>query len=340
MAMTIEDFLGSIRDAHGLPRDRTEPLRQALLAAANRGNADVPYANGSATAVSPAISPAIEAGVVIGECRIREHIGADSGGVTFGGDDGRGGKVRLRVLLPADAAMPVPPLPPDASVDGSPDAWRPGRQSQVLPVRDVRLLGGFVCVCRDAIDGEDLASVVRVNGPLPADAVRDCILQVARSLGEIHAAGFAHGELTAEQFLLDDDGAVRIQTDRPFRPLDPATAAADVRSVCRLHAFLLGRADESVGLPGEAPPVDFERLIALLDPTAPRQPSASRPAAVPTHAPANGHVKPAAPAAARAIESPAPQAVPKKSRGGAGLWIGLAIALVAVIALCIALAGN
>ena len=60
------------------------------------------------------------------------------------------------------------------------------------------------------IDGTDLASLVRRNGPLAIEVAIDYLLQVARGLEFAHARGVIHRDIKPSNLLLDQEGVVRI----------------------------------------------------------------------------------------------------------------------------------
>ena len=60
------------------------------------------------------------------------------------------------------------------------------------------------------VDGEDLSSTVKSNGPLPYEQAADCILQAARGLQYAHEKGVIHRDIKPANLLLDNDGTVKV----------------------------------------------------------------------------------------------------------------------------------
>ncbi len=58
--------------------------------------------------------------------------------------------------------------------------------------------------------GTDLATLVKQQGPLPVDQAVDYLLQAARGLGQLHAAGIYHRNLKPHVLLVDLQGRLRI----------------------------------------------------------------------------------------------------------------------------------
>jgi serine/threonine protein kinase len=60
------------------------------------------------------------------------------------------------------------------------------------------------------VDGRDLASVVKQDGPLDADKVFDYMIQAARGLAYAHEHGIVHRDVKPSNLLVDRQGVVRI----------------------------------------------------------------------------------------------------------------------------------
>jgi len=60
------------------------------------------------------------------------------------------------------------------------------------------------------VDGADLGSVVKQNGPLPVAAALDCVLQAARGLEYAHSKSVIHRDVKPSNMLLDENGVVKI----------------------------------------------------------------------------------------------------------------------------------
>ncbi|HPM79194.1 MAG TPA: SUMF1/EgtB/PvdO family nonheme iron enzyme [Candidatus Anammoximicrobium sp.] len=69
--------------------------------------------------------------------------------------------------------------------------------------------GGHFLVM-EYVDGHDLSSLVKKQGPLPLGQAVDCILQAARGLEYAHQQGVVHRDIKPSNLLLDRNGTVKI----------------------------------------------------------------------------------------------------------------------------------
>ena len=60
------------------------------------------------------------------------------------------------------------------------------------------------------VEGRDLSSIVKTNGPLPVAKAVDCVLQAARGLAYAHEQGIVHRDVKPGNLLLDKKGVVKI----------------------------------------------------------------------------------------------------------------------------------
>jgi len=80
----------------------------------------------------------------------------------------------------------------------------------VCRVYDVGEAEGCVFFSMELIDGEDLATLLRRAGSLPAEKVVDIGGQLCDALAAAHAQQIVHGNLKPANVLLDQDGFVRV----------------------------------------------------------------------------------------------------------------------------------
>ena len=76
------------------------------------------------------------------------------------------------------------------------------------------------------VDGSDLSTLVKQQGPLPLDQALDCILQAARGLQYAHEQGVVHRDIKPANLLLDRQGTVKI-LDMGLARLDSAGGEQD-----------------------------------------------------------------------------------------------------------------
>ena len=60
------------------------------------------------------------------------------------------------------------------------------------------------------VDGQDLGSVVRDEGPLSVDRAVDYLLQAATGLDYAHARGIIHRDIKPSNLLVDSAGVVKV----------------------------------------------------------------------------------------------------------------------------------
>jgi predicted Ser/Thr protein kinase len=99
----------------------------------------------------------------------------------------------------------------------------------VCRVYDVGEMAGQPFLSMEYVDGEDLASLQRRIGRLPAEKALDIARQVCAGLAAAHEKGVLHRDLKPENVMLDGRGRVRI-TDFGLAGLAGGIAGDDVRS--------------------------------------------------------------------------------------------------------------
>ena len=60
------------------------------------------------------------------------------------------------------------------------------------------------------VDGTDLSTLVKLDGPLPLETALSCVLQAARGLEYAHSKGIIHRDIKPRNLLLDRQGKVKI----------------------------------------------------------------------------------------------------------------------------------
>ncbi|HEY3189607.1 MAG TPA: serine/threonine-protein kinase, partial [Solirubrobacteraceae bacterium] len=99
----------------------------------------------------------------------------------------------------------------------------------VCRVYDVGAIEGEQYLSMEFVDGEDLASLLRRIGRLPADKALEIARQLCAGLAAAHDKGVLHRDLKPENVMLDGRGKVRI-TDFGLASLAEHVAGNDVRS--------------------------------------------------------------------------------------------------------------
>jgi serine/threonine protein kinase len=80
----------------------------------------------------------------------------------------------------------------------------------IVTALDARIHNGLPFLVTELVDGEDLDTQVRRDGPLPLDAVLDAISQAAAGLAYAHEQGVVHRDIKPANLLRDRRGVVRV----------------------------------------------------------------------------------------------------------------------------------
>ncbi len=99
----------------------------------------------------------------------------------------------------------------------------------VCRVYDVGEADGHLFLSMEMVDGENLASLLRRIGRLPADKATDIARQLCGGLAAAHERGVLHRDLKPSNLMLDGQGNVRI-TDFGLAGLAETLGEEDVRS--------------------------------------------------------------------------------------------------------------
>jgi serine/threonine protein kinase len=69
---------------------------------------------------------------------------------------------------------------------------------------------GRHCLIMEYVDGEDLGTIVKRDGPLPVVKAVDYITQASQGLGYAHSRGFYHRNIKPKNLLVDKQGVVKV----------------------------------------------------------------------------------------------------------------------------------
>ncbi len=333
MAITIDEFLKTLESSATQTPERIAALRDVLQAGQAERNGKASGVNGTAGH-----------GIQIGPCQILSATDTDRTGVTFLGQHCENGQeMSVRMVFP-NIDRPF----------GGTEEEQIARQNyshpSQTPILAVEQVGEFLCLCRDAANGESLTSIVAESGAFPIDAATECMLQATRCLHDAHEAGYVNGEIGANQWVLDDDGQLLLNPDQAFLRINSISdagtrLAADRESLRSLWILLsLGMTESKYWggciLSPIPEPFDMEfwnqaetvrDVLAKLDPTA-----------VPTPKPLNGtangaveHHTPSAdvssPITRPAEDEPATHQSETNSTPWT-MWLGVGVALLSALA--------
>ncbi|HRF00912.1 MAG TPA: Hsp70 family protein [Pirellulaceae bacterium] len=120
----------------------------------------------------------------------------------------------------------------------------------IVTAHDADESGGRCYLVMEYVEGVDLMTAVRRDGPLPVAKAIDCLLQAARGLQHAHSHGLVHRDVKPANLLLADNGVVKL--------LDLGLARLTDREK---------RSEESGSLDGSSP----GRLVGTVDYMSPEQ---------------------------------------------------------------------
>jgi hypothetical protein len=162
-------------------------------------------------------------GLVVGNYVVFDKLGQGGMGAVY--------KARHKLM---DRVVALKMLP--SSATKSPDSIRRFQQEvkaaarlthpNIVTAYDADQAAGGHFLVMECVDGKDLASIVKQQGPLAPGAAVDCIVQAAQGLEYAHAAGVIHRDIKPANLLVDRNGTVKI-LDMGLARIDSAVGGAD-----------------------------------------------------------------------------------------------------------------
>ena len=139
--------------------------------------------------------------------RIVSLIGRGGMGEVYRAEDLKLGQPVALKFLPDDVARDADRL---ARFHGEVRVARQVSHPNVCRVYDISEVNGQHFLSMEYVDGEDLASLLRRIGRLPADKALQVARQLCAGLGAAHDRGVLHRDLKPANVLIDGRGRVRI----------------------------------------------------------------------------------------------------------------------------------
>jgi hypothetical protein len=150
-----------------------------------------------------ATEPAVPAGTRFGPYEILAEIGRGGMGVVYRARQvGLGRDVALKILAAGSQATAEQRRRFLAEARMAARIRHP----RIVVIHDAGEHDGQLYYCMDLVDGEDLASRL-ARGPLPLGEGVRLVVEVARAVEHLHAAGLLHRDLKPRNILLDRAGA-------------------------------------------------------------------------------------------------------------------------------------
>lgn len=238
MTLSVQDIIRELRTSRHLAAPLIVQFENAVRnhACAVNGHSAIAVDESTATSVR------------LADCHPLTLASHDTSGVTFNAlRCADRAPAQLRIVFP-DTDQPGDDSPRTAAEElahaksRSDDiCWNPLPGTRCVAVHDVEDIGGFRCLSRQPLAGETLPDVVSSAGQLPFEAALDCGQEVAQFLADVHAAGYVHGSLQPKHCLLDDDGQLWLQIDKPFtRAGEAADPTCDQQLIPEVLKLLAG----------------------------------------------------------------------------------------------------
>ncbi len=146
-------------------------------------------------------------GLVFGEYRVLEKIGAGGMGVVLKAEHKRMKRIVAVKVLPAAA------MKDDDSVRRfykEVEAAARLMHTNIVTAHDAGEQDGMHFLVMEFVDGPDLATLLQKSGALPIEMAVDYTIQAARGLDYAHSQGIVHRDIKPSNLLLGKDGVVKI----------------------------------------------------------------------------------------------------------------------------------
>jgi len=146
-------------------------------------------------------------GLILGNYTIVDLLGAGGMGQVFKAEHRRMKRVvALKVLPPAKTKTQFALHRFQREMEAAAKLDHPN----IVAAYDADEANGTHFLVMQLVDGQNLASLVKENGPLDVSAAIDCITQIARGLNYAHSQGIIHRDIKPSNLLLDKNGCVKI----------------------------------------------------------------------------------------------------------------------------------
>jgi len=144
--------------------------------------------------------------LVLGNYLILDKLGAGGMGQVFRARHRRMERVVALKVLSKKAFSPTAVARFQREVKAAARLTHPN----IVTAHDADEADGMHFLVMELVEGNDLANLVKVQGPLPLAQALDCILQAARGLEHAHCEGIIHRDIKPSNLLLDKKGTLKI----------------------------------------------------------------------------------------------------------------------------------
>ena len=146
-------------------------------------------------------------GLVFGDCTILGKIGEGGMGQVFKARHCRLDRMVAVKVLSADT------MDSDEAVKRFRQEVRVAAKlshANIVTTHDAGEQDGQQFMVMEYVEGRDLATVIKSQGPLPIAQAIDCVLQAARGLQHAHSQGAIHRDIKPGNLLLANDGTIKV----------------------------------------------------------------------------------------------------------------------------------
>lgn len=216
------------RGAAGVDDDvLNEPaLQQVLQNLRGRAAKSITSAARNPSEQELALESGESAGQVLGPWQLQEKIGQGGMGVVYRARHERLGQQRALKVLPQSVRQSAERL---ARFEQEIQSLGRLDHEHIVRAYGAEEIDGQLVLIMELVEGQDLSSLVRDQGPLPVETACDYVRQAALGLQHIESAGLVHRDLKPRNLMLGQDGRARILDMGLARLLETDSSDAAVK---------------------------------------------------------------------------------------------------------------
>ncbi len=226
--MKIEDFIRSLTDSGLMTAGEVEAFIDCLplegRPVTGEQLAQELYRSGKLTKFqAQAIHQGKTRGLVVGNYVVLDRLGKGGMGQVYKATHKRMKRtVALKVLPSAAMRSPESVKRFQREVEAAAKLSHPN----IVTAYDADEAKGVHFLVMECVDGQDLSSLVKTQGPLPLEKALDYVLQAAKGLAYAHTQGIIHRDIKPANLLLEQSGVVKV-LDMGLARIEHAASAAD-----------------------------------------------------------------------------------------------------------------